>query len=79
MRSALSRSHSFLVPFYPATFDSRRSICTNSAKMIFLWWPPLFYYRRKTRKFPCEPERNRRGLPGQALVLQPFSAVLTRL
>ena len=54
MRSALSRSHSFLVPFYRATFDSRRSICTNSAKMIFLWWSPLFLRRRKNRKIGNE-------------------------
>jgi hypothetical protein len=51
MQSALSRFHSFLTPFYRATFDSRISIGTNSAKMIFLWWQALFYAAEKPEKW----------------------------
>jgi hypothetical protein len=46
-----SRSHSFLVLFYRAGVDSRRSICANSARMIFLGWRALFLKRpEKHRK-----------------------------
>jgi hypothetical protein len=61
MRSALSRSHSFLLPFYRATIDSRISICTNSGKMIFLWWSPLFLHRRKNRKMAFTTEKSAGG------------------
>jgi hypothetical protein len=41
MQSALSRFHSFLALVYPAVFHSRRSIRTNSARMIFLGCGPF--------------------------------------
>ena len=70
----LSRSHSFLLVFYRAGVDSRRSICTNSAGMIFLWCRPPFLRRRKNRKIaPLEKNRaGRRPLPAKSNTKQPL-------